>query len=80
MGGLTCSKCGADVNRLYFTDEGGFCRECFHAPRDVHVYTGRKNWAGIDVWGEKKLKSDAFRADLEEAFQNRRKHVSLMGV
>lgn len=80
MAGLTCTNCGTDVRRLYFNDDGGFCFDCYKPKRDPHVYTGRQGWAGIDVWGEKKLKSDEFRADLEESFQNRRKHVSLMGV
>jgi hypothetical protein len=64
---VTCEKCRAEVDRLYFRGKGlWFCKRCFGSASEKHVYTGRKFWTGEEVYG-KKLGSDELRADTEAA-------------
>lgn len=69
-------KCRKVVPRLVCkTDKRGKsfwgCVSCIRALFEPHVYTGRKLWAGNEVYGNK-LGSDELRADTEAAMRGGR--------
>ena len=67
---MRCPKCKRDAPKLHFVIREKkslwLCNDCDRAFMPKKTYTGRKVWAGHEVYG-KKYGSDELREDTERA-------------